>query len=74
MPDDFYARFSAQIAAAAAKHKSDVRYFDLSMDKRFTDYDFWDTVHMNQLGGAKMLAIIAPAIKSDLAASADNSH
>ena len=66
MPDNFYQRFSQQVAAAAQKHKSDVSYFDLSLDQRFTDYDFWDTVHMNQLGGVKMLEIVTPALRADL--------
>jgi len=66
MPENFYQRFGTEVAAAAARHKGVVSYFDLSNDKRFTDYDFWDTVHMNQLGGAKLLDIITPALKSDL--------
>jgi hypothetical protein len=69
MPEHFYQRFSGELAAAAARHKSDVSFFDLSLDKRFTDYDFWDTVHMNQLGGAKLLDIIVPTIKGQLAHS-----
>ncbi|MBU6450579.1 MAG: hypothetical protein KGS72_02290 [Cyanobacteria bacterium REEB67] len=67
MPENFYERFSGQVAAAASRYKQDVSYFDLSLDKRFTDYDFWDTVHMNQLGGVKMMQIVAPALKADLA-------
>jgi hypothetical protein len=66
MPDHFYRRFGDELAAAAARDKTNVTYFDLSLDSRFTDYDFWDTVHMNQLGGAKMLNIIVPAISQDL--------
>ncbi|MBS2010208.1 MAG: hypothetical protein JST01_24375 [Cyanobacteria bacterium SZAS TMP-1] len=67
MPDKFYARFGGELAAIAGKHKDAVTYFDLSMDKQFTDYDFWDTVHMNQLGGAKLLRAIVPALQKDLA-------
>ncbi len=66
MPDRFYDRFAGQLAAAAAQHKENVTYFDLAQDKRFTDYDFWDTVHMNQLGGAKLLDLIVPSISKDL--------
>lgn len=66
MPAHFYQRFGGELAAAAARYPSDVSYFDLSLDKRFTAYDFWDTVHMNQLGGAKLLNIIVPTIKGDL--------
>jgi hypothetical protein len=66
MPEGFYKRFSQQVAAKAGAHKDNVKYFDISLDKRFNDFDFWDTVHMNQLGGCKMLEIITPAVKSEL--------
>jgi len=70
MPEHFYERFGRQLAAVAGKHKADVTYFDLSMDSRFKDIDFWDTVHMNQLGGAKLLEAVVPTLKSKLAVSA----
>ena len=69
MPEHFYDRFGQQLAAVAGAHKAGVTYFDLANDKRFTDVDFWDTVHMNQLGGAKLLEAVVPTLKSDLAAS-----
>lgn len=66
MPEHFYRRFGDQLAAVVAPERDNVTYFDLSQDSRFTAYDFWDTVHMNQLGGAKLLNIIVPTISRDL--------
>jgi hypothetical protein len=40
-------------------------FIDLSESNRFTDFDFGDTVHLNALGGLKMVKELADRIVAD---------
>ncbi len=63
MPEGFYNRFSTAVQKTSAKYDKSVTYLDVSHNAAFQDGDYWDTVHMNHKGGAKLLSVIVPAIK-----------
>lgn len=66
MPDGFYDRFVGSVRKAAARYGDNVSFVDLSQDKQFQDGDFWDTVHMNHSGGAKLVNEIIFAVQKTL--------
>ncbi len=66
MAEGFYDRFSKQVQTVAAKYGKDVTFVDRSHDSKFQDADFWDTVHMNHVGGSKLIGDIVPAIRAYL--------
>lgn len=66
MAEGFYERFGKQVQAVAAKYGKDVTFVDRSHDSKFQDADFWDTVHMNHVGGSKLIGDIVPAIRAYL--------
>ncbi len=66
MPEGFYNRFSAEVVKTTAKYSNAVTYLDASHNAVFDDSDYWDTVHMNHKGGAKLLTEIVPTIKGYL--------
>lgn len=55
MPEGFYQHFTEEVNAKAAKFGDDVKFLDLSNKSDYQDVDFWDTVHMNHTGGAKLV-------------------
>jgi len=66
MAPGFYDKFSAQVKNITSRYGKDVTLVDETHDLRFKDEDYWDTVHMNHVGGAKLLTVIAPAVKQYL--------
>jgi hypothetical protein len=55
MPEGFYNRFVGDVQREAAAYGEGVTFLDLSKDRQFKDSDYWDTVHMNHTGGAKLV-------------------
>ncbi len=66
MAAGFYQRFNAQVKALASAHGKDVTLVDMTNQSQFAESDFWDTVHMNHIGGSKLIGGILPAIRSYL--------
>ncbi|HEY9678210.1 MAG TPA: hypothetical protein V6C76_09385 [Drouetiella sp.] len=67
LPPDFYKAFRAKVGEIA--NRPNVKFVDLGDSPEFTEDDFWDTAHLNHLGGHKLVNHIAPAISEEL-----NSH
>jgi hypothetical protein len=63
MPDGFYKTFRNQIHTIVGT-RPNVTLVDLGDSKEFVDSDFWDTAHLNQFGGAKLVQHIVKAITS----------
>jgi hypothetical protein len=64
MPSQFYETFRARVRAIATV--PGVTYIDLGDSTAFTHSDFWDTAHLSQSGGQKLVATILPALVTDL--------
>ncbi|MBY0358781.1 MAG: DUF1574 domain-containing protein [Candidatus Obscuribacterales bacterium] len=58
LPSGFYSRFRAEIAKAA--NRPDVRFLDIGASADFTHLDFWDTAHLEQSGGHKIVSKVVP--------------
>jgi hypothetical protein len=65
LPPGFYDKFRNTIAELA--HRPGVKFIDLGPSPAFQDTDFWDTAHLNNLGGHKLIDRIAPSVVQDLA-------
>lgn len=63
LPPEFYDRFRTRIKSIASEF-TNVSMLDLGDAPEFTNADFWDTAHLNQSGGHKLLRHLAPAIAS----------
>lgn len=63
MPPEFYSRFRSSLGAIAAR--PGVKFVDLGDSSDFTDVDFWDTAHLDQFGGHKLLDHIAKDVAAD---------
>ncbi|MFA7338866.1 MAG: hypothetical protein WC028_18920 [Candidatus Obscuribacterales bacterium] len=66
MADGFYQRFNQQVKTLATAYGKDVTLVDMTNQSQFHESDFWDTVHMNHIGGSKLIGGILPAIRSYL--------
>ncbi len=66
MADGFYQRFNQQVKTLASAYGKDVTLVDMTNQSQFQESDFWDTVHMNHIGGSKLIGGILPAIRSYL--------
>ena len=62
LPAGFYEQFRQDLAAAA--NRQGVKYLDLGSDPSFTHADFWDTSHLNNSGGHKLIDRIKPLLAS----------
>ena len=63
MPNGFYQHFRQSLRHILAD-KAGVDYIDLGDGHNFAKTDFWDTAHLNQEGGQKLLEQLTPAIVS----------
>jgi hypothetical protein len=63
MPNGFYQRFRQTVRSVVAD-KPGVEYVDLGDGRMFGRSDFFDSAHLNQEGGHKLLEQITPAIMS----------
>jgi hypothetical protein len=72
MPPGFYAGYCAQIENAA--RTSNVKLINLARSAEFKNSDFWDTAHLNEDGGKKLVKAIAPVVAQELRVSLDGSH
>lgn len=59
-PPGFYKTYCERVAAVAAR--PGVRLVDLGEHPDFRRSDFWDTTHLDHLGGHKLLQHVTPAI------------
>lgn len=60
LPAGFYDQFRKDLATAA--NRKGVQFVDLGSDPGFTHADFWDTSHLNNAGGHKLIARIKPLL------------
>lgn len=63
LPLSFWADFNQRIAACCKR--SNGSFYDLSEDGDFRGHDFWDTVHLNDLGGIRFFNKLAGIISGD---------
>lgn len=61
LPQGFYASYQKEIAKVA--DMPGVKLVDLGDSKDFDDNDYWDTTHLNHVGGHKLLNHVVPAVK-----------
>ncbi|PZM86059.1 MAG: hypothetical protein DKT66_01240 [Candidatus Melainabacteria bacterium] len=61
LPPGFYASYQKEIAKVA--DMPGVKLVDLGDSKDFDDNDYWDTTHLNHVGGHKLLNHVVPAVK-----------
>lgn len=61
LPQGFYASYQKEIARVA--DMPGVKLVDLGDSKDFDDNDYWDTTHLNHVGGHKLLNHVVPAVK-----------
>ena len=67
LPLGFYDDYRTSITAIASRYKC-TEFLDLGDSNIFKDHDYWDTAHLNNLGGHKLLNCIEPAILKGLRA------
>ncbi len=61
LPQGFYASYQKEIKDVA--DMPGVKLVDLGNSKDFDDNDYWDTTHLNHVGGHKLLNHVVPAVK-----------
>jgi hypothetical protein len=61
LPPGFYDNYRADVARIAKGHRQ-TQLIDLGDSNLFKDVDYWDTAHLNNKGGHKLLKCIEPAI------------
>ncbi len=64
LSDQFWASYRNQIASICRDH--DASWLDISASPDFDTTDFIDTVHVNSKGGAKIFAVMAEKLGSDV--------
>ncbi|HNB24091.1 MAG TPA: hypothetical protein PKZ32_16855 [Candidatus Melainabacteria bacterium] len=64
LPKGFYSSYQREIAKVA--DMPGVKLVDLGDCKDFNDDDYWDTTHLNHVGGHKLLNHVVPAVKEVL--------
>lgn len=60
-PPGFYAKFRRELSTKA--NRSGVRLLDIGDSAEFTHLDFWDTAHLEQAGGHKIVSKLVPIMK-----------
>lgn len=60
LPPGFYDGFRDRVARLADQEH--VRFIDLGLSGEFKKIDYWDTTHLNHLGGHKLLKHVTPAV------------
>lgn len=65
LPPGFYDSYRAAVARIAGRHEQ-TQLIDLGDSSVFKDVDYWDTAHLNNKGGHKLLTCIEPAIRQML--------
>jgi Protein of unknown function (DUF1574) len=63
LPPDFYNKIFRPRVKDIAQHNGHVKFIDLGDSTEFTYADYWDTSHLNNVGGHKLLRHIVPAIE-----------
>jgi hypothetical protein len=66
LPPGFYDNFCSLIENTAKEHN--VSFIDLAHSNQFNKSDFWDTSHLDQDGGKKVISAIMPALSKELRA------
>lgn len=68
LPDKFWNDFRQYLASTSTKYGAE--FIDVSADPRFDSKDYLDTVHLNSVGGKRLVSAVTEAIgKSDVLAS-----
>jgi hypothetical protein len=66
MPAGFYDRYRNQVSSLVERYADNTKMIDLGQSPVFKDHDYWDTAHLNNLGGHKLLGQIEPLVVSSL--------
>lgn len=66
LPAGFYSRYREQVRALVNQYAGNTRLIDLGASPLFKDHDYWDTAHLNNLGGHKLLGQIEPTVIDSL--------
>jgi hypothetical protein len=66
LPPNFYDDVFRPRIKELAEQSENAQFIDLGESKDFVYGDYWDTSHLNNIGGHKLLHHIVPAIESDL--------
>lgn len=66
LPDGFYERYRGELQQHA--NKAGIKLIDLGTSTEFNDDDYWDSAHLNHVGGHKLLNHILPVISKPGAA------
>ena len=66
LPAGFYDRYRDQVSQLASNYSDNTKFVDLGTSPAFKDHDYWDTAHLNHLGGHKLLNAIEPVIFQSL--------
>jgi hypothetical protein len=61
LPSGFYASYQKEIKDVA--DMPGVKFVDLGNCSDFNDDDYWDTTHLNHVGGRKLLNHVVPAVR-----------
>lgn len=67
LPENFYDRYRHDVSDIAG-HFKETTFVDLGNSENFKDHDYWDTAHLNNTGGHKLLHCIEPYIVKALLA------
>ncbi len=71
LPNDFYSGFRKHLANVANQFPN-TQLIDLGESKAFIHEDYWDTAHLGNLGGHKLLRYTLPALERLLQEEANN--
>jgi hypothetical protein len=63
LPPGFYNDVFRPRVREIAKETGQAEFIDLGDAREFNYVDYWDTSHLNNLGGHKLLRYIVPAVK-----------
>jgi hypothetical protein len=63
LPSGFYNEVFRPRVKELAQHARNVKFLDLGEASEFTYADYWDTAHLNNVGGHKLLRHVVPAVE-----------
>jgi len=66
LPVGFYDTYREQVSSLVERYATNTKLIDLGQSPIFKDHDYWDTAHLNNLGGHKLLGRIEPTIIDSL--------
>jgi hypothetical protein len=63
LPNGFYNEIFRPRVKQMAQHSENVKFIDLGESTEFSYADYWDTAHLNNVGGHKLLKHVVPAVE-----------